>query len=60
MSNIIYPLKTPWKIDYDLALSPYEQVKRRVDSEDWFTQARGYPLIRQEDIVKVKKIKKHE
>lgn len=56
--EIIYPLKTPWKIDYDLALSPYEQVKRRVDSEDWYTQCKGYPIIKKEDIKKVKLLSK--
>ena len=49
----IYPLKDNWKIDEDKGFVA-DQIKQRVDSEDWYTHCKGYPIIKVEDIKKVK------
>jgi hypothetical protein len=49
----IYPLKDNWRIDEDKGFVA-DQIKQRVDSEDWYTHCKGYPIIKVEDIKKVK------
>lgn len=50
---IIYPLKDNWWRP-DLTK---DEIRERVRSEDWYTQCKGFPLLKVEDI---KKKKKHE
>jgi len=45
MSQTIAPLKSPWAIDEDAGFVP-DQIKARVDSEDWYTHCKGYPLVK--------------
>lgn len=45
MTNQIQPLRDHWKIDEDRGFVP-DQIKERVDSEDWYTHCKGYPLIK--------------
>ncbi len=51
----IYPLKNGWKVEEDSGLHPTEQIQRRVDSEDNYTWGKNYPLIKNEDIIKINK-----
>ena len=44
-----YPLKDGWKINEDAGSVP-DQIQQRVDSEDWYTICKGYPLIKSKDI----------
>lgn len=55
MKSIYYPLKNNWKIDEDSSIHPTEQIQRRVDMEDLYTQSKGYPLIKKvkKSIIKV-------
>ncbi len=53
MKQIIYPLKDNWKVKEDEGFV-HDQREKRVQSEDWFTQCRGYPIIKNGD-VKIKK-----
>ena len=53
--QLIQPLKNNWKIEEDLGISIEQQVLNRVNSEDNYTNAKGYPLIKEEDIIKVKR-----
>ena len=53
MPRIIQPLKTPWRIDEQQG-NVKEQIWERVNSEDNYTWAKGYPLIRTKDIKKKK------
>ena len=52
----IQPLKDNWSIKEDEGWVA-DQIKNRVNSEDNYTNARGFPLIKSEDIIKVKKKK---
>lgn len=47
----IQPLKKKWKIDEDAGFVP-DQIRERVRSEDNYTFAKNYPLIKLEDIKK--------
>lgn len=47
--NTIQPLKPQFKIDEESGYIP-DQIRERVRSEDIYTWAKGYPLIRNEDI----------
>lgn len=49
MIKIYYPLEPSWKINEDQGFVP-DQIKSRVDTEDLYTWAKGYPLIKNEDI----------
>lgn len=49
MRQIIQPLRNGWKIEEDKGFVP-DQIIERVQSEDWYTFCKGYPLIKQEDI----------
>lgn len=49
----IQPLKDNWRVDEDAGFIQ-DQIKERVRSEDWYTQCKGYPIIRTKDIKKVK------
>lgn len=51
--QIIQPLKTPWKIDEDKGFVA-DQIKDRVNSEDNYTWCKGYPIIKTDDIKRVK------
>lgn len=55
MQRVTYPLKDNWKVDEDSGLHATEQIQRRVDSEDWDTHCKGYPIIKSKDIKRVKK-----
>lgn len=46
---ITYPLQNNWSINEDYGFVP-DQIKDRVNSEDNYTWAKGYPIIKQEDI----------
>lgn len=46
----VYPLKNGFKVDEDSGISPHDQIKRRVNAEDWYTHCKGYPLIKSENI----------
>ena len=50
----IQPLKNGWRIDENKGFVA-DQIKDRVNAEDNYTWAKGYPLIK-----KITKIKKHE
>jgi len=52
MKEIYYPLTDNWKIEKHQG--DVGAIQRRVDSEDWYTNCKGYPLIKE-----VKRIKKH-
>lgn len=43
MNQTIQPLKDHWKIDEEKGYVP-DQIQERVDSEDWYTYCKGYPL----------------
>lgn len=45
MNNVIYPLKQNWRIDEDSSVDVQTQIKERVNSEDNYTNCKGYPLI---------------
>ncbi len=47
--NPIQPLKNNWKVDEDLGFVA-DQIKERVRTEDNYTWAKNYPLLRSEDI----------
>ncbi len=51
--NTTQPLKDHWKIDEDKGFVA-DQIKARVDSEDWYTHCKGYPIIKDTDIKRVK------
>lgn len=51
MQRIIQPLKPQFKIDEDKGFIA-DQIKERVNSEDNYTNCKGYPLIKEEDIEK--------
>lgn len=42
----IQPLRNNWKIDEDKGFVP-DQIKERCRSEDNYTWAKGYPLIKE-------------
>lgn len=44
----IQPLKTEFKIDEEKGFVP-DQIKSRVNSEDWYTNCKRYPLTETED-----------
>lgn len=46
MNRIIQPLKPQFKLDEDKGFVP-EQIKDRVNSEDNYTWAKNYPLIKE-------------
>lgn len=46
----IQPLRNNWKIDEQSGVHPSEQIKQRVDTESWYTQCKGYPIIKSEEI----------
>lgn len=50
----IQPLKNGWRVDENKGFVA-DQIKDRVNSEDLYTWAKGYPLIK-----KVTKMKRHE
>lgn len=54
MKQIYYPLKNNWKINEDKGFVP-DQIQQRVDAEDNYTWAKGYPLIKKvkKSIIKV-------
>lgn len=54
MKSIIYPLRQNWKVDEDSGIHPTEQIQQRVDSEDWYTNCKGFPLLKSKDIKKIK------
>jgi hypothetical protein len=47
----IAPLKNGWRVDENKGFVA-DQIKSRVDSEDWYTHCKGYPLIKK--VTKVK------
>ena len=49
---IYQPLKTPWAIDENSSVSVVDQIQDRTNSEDNYAWAKGFPLIKQEDITK--------
>jgi len=51
---MIEPLRKNWRVEEDRGFVA-DQIKARVNAEDNYTWAKGYPLIK-----KVTKIKKHE
>ena len=52
--RVIQPLKTPWRIDEQQG-NVKEQIRDRVNSEDNYTWAKGYPIIRTKDIKRLTK-----
>ena len=56
--NIYQPLKDHWKLDEDAGCIDV-QISNRVNSEDNYTWAKGYPLIKSEDIYDSRRIQ-HE
>lgn len=53
MSQLIQPLTNDWSISEDKGFVP-DQIKERVNSEDNYTWAKNYPLIKSKDIKKKK------
>lgn len=47
----IQPLKDHWKIEEDKGYVP-DQIKERVNSEDWYTHCKGYPLVKEVEKIK--------
>jgi hypothetical protein len=41
------PLRNNWAINEDSGVPVVDQIRERVNAEDWFTNCKGYPLIKE-------------